>query len=152
GSDIHSLTVEEAVALMFERDNQPFAPEPDVMIDEGPVSNLLIPDPVIVLDRWAVLRIGDAGLLLAGSEAGEYPRVSTPIVSLDLVNMTATTASGQRYLLVGGQEPGYALSAVARFNRYECADIDVVDVRVAVAELQLSRNSEFGSGNVFADL
>lgn len=95
---------------------------------------------LVHLSRWGILRLPE-GLVLAGAEDGEYPRVSTPLFLLEIEGGVAVTASTQHYALEGDPEPGYALSAWTRFKRSETVDAEVVDPSDAAEEVEAQRRA-----------
>lgn len=95
---------------------------------------------LVHLSRWGILRLPE-GLVLAGAEDGEYPRVSTPLVLLEIDGGVAVTLSTQHYALDGEPEPGYALSAWTRFKRSATVDAEIVDPVAAAAEVEAQRRA-----------
>lgn len=79
-----------------------------------------------ILFRWAFLMAGDTGPVIAGCEGMSVQRTSTPLVELDLDTMTAVTASGRPYRLLGPSEPGYALNAF--HSLWDAGDTDIIVV------------------------
>jgi hypothetical protein len=95
---------------------------------------------LVHLHRWGILRLPE-GLVLAGAEDGEYPRVSTPLLLLEIEGGVAVTLSTQHYALEGEPEPNYALSAWTRFKRSAEVDAEIVDSVAAAAEVEAQRRA-----------
>lgn len=108
---------------------------------------------VITMRAWSVF-LHSSGYRLVGYDLAEGTgRISSPLVSVDLSNMTARTESGRLYVL----QDENALNRDGKETlglwraRFGVADgeISEVDIEDVAAELSITG---WGSGNVFADL
>ncbi|MBZ9798723.1 XRE family transcriptional regulator [Mesorhizobium sp. ES1-4] len=86
---------------------------------------------------------GHIGPILAGCEDLEIRRTSTPLVEFDPFRLTAVTASGRPYRLVGDPEPGYALIAFHSLWNASDAEVRVVSPAEAVALIAKQGNAPF---------
>lgn len=96
-----------------------------------------------VLSRWGLLMVGKSGPILAGCEDMEIQRTSTPLVSLDPFRLTAVTASGRTYRLIGEPEPRYALNAFHLLWNAGRAEVRVLTPAEAVAIIKKNGNQPF---------
>ena len=96
----------------------------------------------VAVERWGFLRFEQPsrGINLTGSEDG-YPRLSSRVVAVDIEAMTATTASGRVYILVGDPDPEYAVTVPKTFDRLRGSAysyVDLSDVAETIEQAALS--------------
>lgn len=88
----------------------------------------------VEVTRWGFICFNDPsmrGVNTAGAEEG-YPRLSSHVVAFDTAAMTATTASGRVYVLVGNPDPSYALHVQTMFDQLRGQAFELVELGEAV--------------------
>lgn len=100
----------------------------------------------IRLWRWMIVRHRESGYRLVGHNlATGGPRISSPLVMVDLEWSCAVTETGRMYRLVGSAGPGLAemrmLDYWQRGYRIPDEDLDIVSLEDAALDLAPAANA-----------